>query len=101
MQSKNMNTALLAAALVMPSASVFADNNSHSTTAPQAKEKPFTTVYFAPRTQYRTASERFLQRFIDTSHINGHRIIGANIYGTGGIKNLTHKFDRAVIRYRM
>lgn len=38
MQSKNMNTALLAAALVMPSASVFADNNSHSTTAPQAKK---------------------------------------------------------------
>ena len=59
MKSNNINTAILMAALVMPVTGAMATENN-TTTAPQAKSTPFTTVYFAPRTQYRTASKGFL-----------------------------------------
>ncbi|MDT0638471.1 hypothetical protein RM437_10575 [Citrobacter werkmanii] len=65
MKSNNINTAILMATLVMPATGVMAAENN-ATPVSLVKSTPFTTVYFAPRTQYRTASKGFLQRLMLT-----------------------------------
>ncbi|GAS74652.1 putative N-acetylneuraminic acid outer membrane channel protein NanC precursor [Salmonella enterica] len=79
MKSNNINTAILMATLVMPATGVMAAENN-ATTAPQAKSTPFTTVYFAPRTQYRTASKGFLQRLMLTGVVQDSDSIFKSMY---------------------
>lgn len=49
-------------------------------TAVPLKSMPFTTVFFAPRTQYRTASETFLQRLMLTGVVQDPESILKNLY---------------------
>lgn len=79
MKSKNINTAIIMAALVMPSASAFSAGNINTITA-QANSTPFTTVNFAPRTQYRTDSKGFLQRLMLTGVVQDPNSLFARMY---------------------
>lgn len=80
MNNNYINKATLLAVLLMTSAGVFADNNVNTTTAPQVTSTPFTTVYFAPRTQYRTASKGFLQRLMLTGVVQDPDSIFKRMY---------------------
>ncbi|EFE08244.1 oligogalacturonate-specific porin KdgM family protein [Citrobacter youngae] len=79
MKSNNINAAILMATLVMPATGVMAAENN-ATPVSQVKSTPFTTVYFAPRTQYRTASKGFLQRLMLTGVVQDSDSIFKSMY---------------------
>lgn len=68
----NINCVILIAAIMFSSLGICAKNNDLVTAVP-LKSMPFTTVFFAPRTQYRTASETFLQRLMLTGVVQDQR----------------------------
>ncbi|EMN3918350.1 porin [Citrobacter farmeri] len=80
MKCSNLYLAILMAISVVFSTHVFAESKGDSTATVQEKEKPFTTVFFAPRMQYRTASESFLQRLMLTGVVQDPDSIFARMY---------------------
>ncbi|MBK0167391.1 oligogalacturonate-specific porin KdgM family protein [Klebsiella sp. S69] len=79
MRLKDMRLMIFFSALLVPYGSIGAVN-SNVTTPEQSKEKPFTTVSFAPRTQYRTASEHFLQRLMLTGVVQDTNSVLTRMY---------------------
>ena len=73
------NVIILSASLCCVSTYNYADTTAATLTQP-AKYTPFTTVYFAPRTQYRTASKGFLQRLMLTGVVQESDSILKNMY---------------------
>ena len=70
---------IIFAAITFSSLGVCAENNN-TITAAQVKATPYTTVFFAPRTQYRTASESFLQRLMLTGVVQDPDSILKSMY---------------------
>lgn len=77
---KLSNKAIVMSVLLCSMSAYSHADTAVATPGQSVKYTPFTTVYFAPRTQYRTASEGFLQRLMLTGVVQDPDSILKNMY---------------------